>query len=160
MFANVFGRKQKGLQPATVAEVDVARYCGTWYEIASFVPKEQRNCERTKAEYGLQPDGTVSVRNSCFRRGRERSVRAVASPVPGTGNAKLKVRFFRLFTGDLWIVDLDEHYSWAVASTPTGRGLWILSRTPYMDGELFASILRRLGERGFDVGRLQKTPQG
>lgn len=159
MFERLFGKKPKGREPRTVTEVDVSKYCGTWYEIASYQPKEQRRCTRTKAEYTLNKEGYVDVRNSCIRKGREKSVTAKAFPVAGSGNAKLKVQFFRLFKGDYWVVDLADDYYWAVVSTPTSRSLWVLSRTPYMSEEVYAQITERLDEQGFDTVRLIRTDQ-
>ncbi len=152
-------KKSPAREPETVPSVDVGRYCGTWYEIASFAPKEERKCVKIKAEYTLNSAGYVDVRNSCRRKGREKSIRAKAFVVPDTGGAKLTVRFFRFIKGDYWIVDLAEDYSWAVVSGPTMRSLWILSRTPYLDDSLYSSIVEKLRERGFDTERLVKTMQ-
>ena len=55
---------------ASVAAVDLARYVGKWYEIASFPMFFQRNCVGdTTAEYALAPDGEVSVTNRCRTAG-------------------------------------------------------------------------------------------
>ncbi|RDD30343.1 lipocalin [Prosthecochloris sp. ZM] len=159
MFKKFFRKKISRPAPRTVDSVDVERYCGTWYEIASYVPKEQRTCVRTKAEYILNKEGYVDVRNSCQKKGRERSISAKAYPVPDTGNAKLIVKFFRFVKGDYWVVDLADDYSWAAVSTPTAGSLWILSRTPYMEEALYDSILDRLRQKELDTQRLVKTPQ-
>ena len=159
MLKKIFRKKTVAREPDTVASVDVVRYCGTWYEIASYAPKEERKCIKTKAEYTLNKAGYVDVRNSCRRGGREKSIRAKAYSVPDTGNAKLTVQFFRFVKGDYWVVDLAEDYAWAVVSGPTMRNLWILSRTPYMDEAVYDEIIERLASRGFDTGRLVKTDQ-
>jgi apolipoprotein D and lipocalin family protein len=52
-----------------VPQVDLSRYAGVWYEIASFPQRFQAGCADTKAVYTLQSDGTVAVLNSCFRKG-------------------------------------------------------------------------------------------
>lgn len=41
-------------------------------------------------------------------------------------NSKLKVQFFWPFSGDYWIVALDENYQWSVVSAPGRDYLWIL----------------------------------
>ncbi|UZJ42532.1 lipocalin family protein [Prosthecochloris sp. SCSIO W1101] len=159
MLKKIFRKKTPSREPSTVPSVDVVRYCGTWYEIASFAPKEEKGCIKTKAEYTLNKEGYVDVRNSCQRKGREKSVRAKAYSVPESGNAKLKVQFFRFFKGDYWVVDLADDYSWAAVSTPTSRSLWILSRTPYMEEVIYDDIIGRLKDRGFDTAHLVKTNQ-
>lgn len=156
---SLFNPKKTGASPRTVEQVDVARYCGTWYEIAAIPGKRQRNCTKTKAEYTLSGTGPVTVRNSCIRKGRTVSVTATATPVQGSGNAHLKVRFFRLISADYLVIDLAGDYSWAVVSNGSGSALWILSRTPYMNQREYDSILGRLQERGIDSSRLVKTVQ-
>jgi apolipoprotein D and lipocalin family protein len=38
--------------------------------------------------------------------------------------------------------------------------LWILSRTPRMDEQRYRSIVGRLKDRGFEIAKLRRTPQG
>ncbi|MBX9817216.1 MAG: lipocalin family protein, partial [Burkholderiaceae bacterium] len=49
-----------------IASLDVARYMGTWYEIAKYPNSFQNKCARnTRADYQPKPDGTVQVLNRC-----------------------------------------------------------------------------------------------
>ena len=48
---------------------------------------------------------------------------------------------------------------YAVVSEPEGRYLWILSRTPKMNDDVFQGILRRLTENGYSTETIQKTLQ-
>lgn len=102
------------------------------------------------------------VVNRCNRDsidGRPSSIKGKAFVQKNSGNAKLKVQFFWPFRGDYWIIDLAEDYSFAVVSHPGRNYLWILSRTPVMDEEIYNGILERLKDKGFDLKRLQKTIQ-
>ena len=74
-----------------------------------------------------------------------------------SGNAKLKVQFFWPFRGKYWIIDLADDYSYAVVSHPNKKYLWILSRTPQMDAQVYEQILLRLKSKGFDLDKIQKT---
>lgn len=148
--------------PETVPYVDLDRYLGTWYEIASFPQRFSRNCVASKAEYSLREDGRIRVINSCREKtfdGEKRSVDGVAWVVDSETNAKLKVQFQWPFRGDYWVVGLDPDYQWAVVSGPGRRSLWILSRTRQMDSELLNLILSELEADGFDLSRLEMTPQ-
>ena len=49
----------------TVSHVDLARYLGTWYEIASFPQSFQRGCTATTATYTLRDGGQLDVLNRC-----------------------------------------------------------------------------------------------
>jgi len=144
--------------------VDLQRYAGRWYEIAKYPAFFQgANCVGATAEYALRPDGNVDVVNRCYAGaldGPERSVEAVARVVDPQTNAKLKVAFFGgLVEGDYWIIDLDPDYQWAVVGDPRRAFLWILSRTPSLDADVYAAIVARLPDKGYDPARLEPSVQ-
>ena len=145
-----------------VPQVDLDRYLGTWHEIATIPQRFQRGCVAVTARYSLRPDGDIEVVNSCRKNtldGKEKSVKGKAWVVDKTTNAKLKVRFFWPFSGDYWIIDLDENYQWAVVGHPNRNYLWILSRTPRMDAGLYDTLLNRIEAKGYDLSKIQPTLQ-
>lgn len=148
--------------PSTVAHVDLERYLGTWYEIASFPQRFQRGCVGSTASYSLRADGDIEVLNRCRMgslEGEERSARGRAQVVERSTQAKLRVSFFRPFWGDYWIVDLGPGYEYAVVGHPSRDYLWILSRTPTLDASVYQGITARLREQGYEVERLHRTLQ-
>jgi apolipoprotein D and lipocalin family protein len=145
----------------TVERVDLARYSGKWFEIATIPMSFQKGCTGVTANYTIRPDGDVDVVNTCRKEtldGPERQATAKAWSVDPS-NAKLVVRFFWPFTGDYWIIDLDPDYRWAVVGHPSREYLWILSRTPQMDAATYDGILARLRAQSYDTTKLVKTPQ-
>lgn len=139
-----------------VAAVEIDRYMGRWFEIARYPAFFQRNCAKNAvAEYFLRANGTVRVENRCTTaEGRIVCARGSARLADHTG-ARFKVKFFPLMpAADYWIIDLDTEYRWAVVSEPTRRYLWILSRTPALDGITLDGILQRLRVQRYDVDRL------
>lgn len=146
----------------TVDYVDLERYLGTWYEIARFPVSFQEGCVGVTATYTLREDGRIDVLNQCREEtldGEPDSAEGLARVVDETTNAKLEVTFFLFFWGDYWIIDLDEDYAWAVVGHPDRDYLWILSRTPELDEEIYAGILDRLRDQGYETERLVPTPQ-
>lgn len=143
--------------------LDLARYAGTWYEIARFPFSQQDGCHGTTATYALNSDGTIQVTNRCRKGGFEfpESVAVATAKVADTASqAKLKVKFFILAPwADYWVIRLGENYEYAVVSQPNRRYLWILSRTPHMNKASYDEIVQSLAADGFDVSRLQLTPQ-
>jgi len=152
-----------GLGPVkTVGHVELQRYLGTWYEIARFPQSFQEGCVASTATYTLRDDGLIDVLNRCRREtldGEERSAEGLARVVDEETNAKLEVTFFLFFWGEYWIIDLAEDYGWAVVGHPSRDYLWILSRTPQMDAEVYAGILQRLDAQGYETEHLYVTPQ-
>jgi apolipoprotein D and lipocalin family protein len=143
-----------------VPQLDLKRYAGRWYEIASFPQRFQKGCVDSRADYRLRDDGNIDVVNSCLKEGTLDIARGKAWVADRTSNAKLKVSFFWPFRGDYWVIELGKEYDYAVVSAPSRKYLWILAREPKMDAELYAAIVGRLKDRGFDVSRLQSTYQG
>jgi apolipoprotein D and lipocalin family protein len=146
----------------TVPHVDLARYLGTWYEIASFPQSFQRGCTATTATYTLRDDGQLDVLNRCrlgSPDGEEKTARGRARVVDRSTNAKLEVSFFRPFWGAYWIIDLAPDYSYAVVGHPGRDYLWILSRTPTMSDETYQRIVARLRAQGYETSRLVRTVQ-
>jgi len=145
-----------------VESVDLDRYLGTWYEIASYPAWFQRGCTAVTAQYSLRDDGLIRVVNSCNKGaldGKLKQSSGRAKVVDGSNNAKLKVSFFGPFWGDYWIIDLDPEYRWAVVGVPSRKYLWILSRTRSMDEALYQEIVGRLQAKGYDKARLVRTLQ-
>lgn len=145
--------------PPTVETVDLKRYAGLWYEIASLPNFFQRGCVATTAEYTLAEGGRIAVKNRCRKdtldgdwKQSEGRARVVA---PG----KLKVSFFWPFEGDYWILALDPDYRWALVGAPGRDYLWVLSRTPQLPEASFAAITQKAAALGFDLRELRRTPQ-
>lgn len=154
---------RRGLPPLrTVGHVDLERYAGAWFEIASFPQRFEKGCVASRAEYTLRPDGTVDVVNRCRDRtfdGPERRAEGTARVVDPTTNAKLAVTFFWPFRGDYWVIDLDPDYRFAVVGHPSRDYLWILARTPALDAATYDGIVARLAAQGYDTSRLRPMPQ-
>jgi len=146
----------------TVAEVDINRYLGTWYEIAAFPQPFQQDCTGTTATYTLRDDGDIKVENRCFKGALDGELDIAvgrARVVDTETNAKLEVSFFWPFWGDYWVIDLGENYEYAVVGHPDRDYLWILSRTPTMEESVYQGILNRVQTKGYSLDRLQKTLQ-
>jgi apolipoprotein D and lipocalin family protein len=152
----------------TIERLDVGRYLGTWYEIAKYPNRFQRQCVAdTQALYRLRDDGQIDVVNRCRQAngemteavGRARQIGAADSP-------KLEVRFapawlswLPMVWGNYWVIDLDPAYQLVAVSEPKREYLWVLSRTPTVDPAAYQALLARLREKGFDLSKLEKTAQ-
>lgn len=144
----------------SVAYVDLNKYVGKWYEVASFPQRFQKGCYNTTANYSLSDEGYVIVENRCLKGSapsKESYIKGKAFIVPGTGNARLKVQFFWPFQGKYWIIDLAEDYSYAVVGHPNKKYLWILSKTIPMEEEIYNHIIQKVSDMGFNTSLLVKT---
>ena len=156
--ALLFGCARSTADIPAVGNFDPDRYMGTWYEIARLPHRFERGLDFVRAEYKLNPDGSIRVVNSGVRSGEPRSIVGRAQlkhpgAAPPTG--ELEVSFFRPFYSDYRIIELDPEYRYAVVTGSTRDYLWILAREPVLEKPLLASLLARAGERGFAVNELE-----
>lgn len=100
----------------TVEALDLARYMGTWHQIALLPNWFQRRCAAdTTATYSLNPDGTVRVLNRCRKADGElieaegQARRNARYDRPGILQVRFAPRFLSALPfvwGDYWVIDL------------------------------------------------------
>jgi apolipoprotein D and lipocalin family protein len=159
--------QDKDLPPLkTVLYVDLNKYVGLWYEIAKIPNSFQDHCAYgTTAEYKLEKDGSIQVKNKCYDENSEPDIAdGVANVVDKSTNAKLEVSFvsffgIRPFWGDYWIIGLDENYQWAVVGTPGRKYGWVLSRTPSLSDETMQKIFSILKEQNYNPDSFEMSEQ-
>lgn len=148
---------------AVVAEIDLDRYLGRWYEIASFPQRFQKGCVATTAHYTRFDDRHIRVENECRDESFEGKLRRAEGVAwvadPSGSQAKLEVQFFWPFRGDYWVIELDPEYRYAVVGHPSRDYLWILARAPTMDSAVYETLRARIEAHGYDLERLIQTPQ-
>lgn len=151
--------------PRPVESVDLARYAGTWYEIARVPNRFQKNCARgVTATYRLREDGRIDVINRCERAdGSVDEAGGVARIVDELTRARLEVSFVRLFGqqlfwGDYWVLGLDPEYGWAVVGTPDRKYGWILARSTNPGPEVIERVFAVLRSQGYRPEDFRITP--
>ncbi|RYD14434.1 MAG: hypothetical protein EOP90_13560 [Lysobacteraceae bacterium] len=156
-------------EPATATSVELARYLGTWYEIARKPLRfEGEDYTDITATYSLNDDGTIRVDNRALDgEGEPKQSVGQARVLEGSGNAKLEVsflpeglRWIPFTRGDYWILRVDREYRTALVGTPDRTNLWLLSRTPQPDSATRASFLGFAREQGFDLSDLIEPRHG
>lgn len=139
---------------STVPKVDLQKYQGRWYNVASIPAWFDQGLKNQKAKYTIRKDGKVDVLNSGELMGRMQYATAVARPIDKT-NARLKVSFFPFIEGDYDILYLDKRYSYAVVGEPSREYLWFLSRKPKISMMKYNELLKVARKNGYDVSKLQ-----
>ena len=151
-----------------IDSLDVQRYLGTWHEIARYPNWFQRKCVgQVTADYALDSDGSLKVLNRCRQANDEfDEAKGTALQQGGTTSARLKVSFapawlsfIPFLWGDYWVIDIDADYQLAVVSEPGRDYLWVLSKTPRVDPARYQALLERLAAKGFDIQKIELTPQ-
>jgi len=144
----------KGVTP--VDDFEITRYLGTWYEVARLDHRFERGLEKVTATYELNEDGSVRVTNKGFKSAKGKWSEAVgkAKFVGEPTTAHLKVSFFGPFYASYVIFDLAEDYSTAAVSGNNKSNLWLLARTPTVDGSVIEEFKGRAQALGFATEEL------
>lgn len=149
-------------EPATIPQLDLERYLGTWFEICRLPMKwEDETASDITATYSLNEDGSIKVDNRCLNaEGEPTQSLGHATAVDDT-KAKLKVTFLPKllrwipFTdGDYWVFKLDPDYRIALVGSPDRKFLWLLSRNHKLTEAERAPYLDWAQAAGFDVSTL------
>ena len=151
------------IDKTTVKNMDLDRYLGTWYEIARFPNSFEKGLVGVTATYRYRKNGKIEVLNQGFQESLDGSLKKIKgkAKLPDENEpSRLKVSFFLFFYSDYLVLELDqENYQWAMVGSSSDNYLWFLCRQPQMDEELYAMLLERALERGYDVSRLEMVPQ-
>ena len=151
-----------------VADFDLNRYYGTWYEIASIPGFLQSQCARnTQLDYAAANNGAIASRASCLRSdGSSESYQAQARPLDPALPSVLKVTTVH-FLGIWWypfgresiVIALGPDYHWLVTAHPSLRFGRILAREPSLPTDALRTITAALTKEGFDPCVFVFTPQ-
>jgi apolipoprotein D and lipocalin family protein len=140
---------------ASAIDVDLARYMGTWYEISHISNYPQKGCRDTIVHYRLAPSGGFELLNTCWKNGKYKPYHGWAKPWTKGSTSQFRARFFGIFGGDYWIIDLDPDYKWAAVGNEKHDQLWVISRERTLDPKVYSAILDRARAKGYDVSKLE-----
>ncbi len=152
-FMNSCSSIPKGATP--VQNFDVNRYVGTWYEIARFDFRFEKDLDNTSAQYSLLKNGKVKVLNSGynFKKNEWKKAEGVAKFRGANDIAALKVSFFGPFYSGYNVVALDDNYQYALIAGKNLDYLWILSRSKTIPEEIKNKYLQIATAIGYDTTR-------
>jgi len=139
-----------------VENFDVNRYLGTWFEIARFDFRFEKDLDNTMAQYSLNDKGNVKVLNSGhnFKTDKWTSANGVAKFRGDSDKAALKVSFFGPFYSGYNIIEIDPDYQYVLVAGDDLKNLWILSRKPTIPEDVKNRYLQIAQEIGYDTSDL------
>jgi len=148
--------------PQVISSVDFKRYQGLWYEIARLPFYFERKLKCCTATYTLREDGKITVVNRGYNIDdpQKKSESEGIAWIPDKKSpAKIKVRFFWPFTGDYWILYLEENYRYVLVGEPGLKYLWILAREKKMDDRTYNMLMQIAIDNGYDVNSIIRVEQ-
>lgn len=145
-----------------VTPFDLKRFEGTWYEIARLDHGFEKNMSHVSFTYRLQDGSDFKVENKSLddKNGHWQVSEGKGSLIGEPSLGRLKVSYFGPFYGSFNIIALDEkNYSWAMATGPSTRYLWILSRKPTLEDPIIQDLIRKAVGMGFKLDKMIHVDQ-
>ena len=145
-----------------VENVDLDRFMGDWYVIASIptpLEKDIYNAVETYERLGPKKIQTIFA----FRKGGFDGERKEMRPVGYVGddgsNAVWGMQFIWPIKADYRVVYLDPAYSMTIIGRQKRDFVWIMAREPVIPESDYAKLVSVVNDLGYDVSKLRKVPQ-
>ncbi len=146
----------------TVPKVDIERFMGDWYVIASIPTFLERGAHNAVERYERNADGTIAT-TFTFRKGgfdgpkKEYHPKGFVKEDPS--NAVWGMQFVWPIQAEYLIVHLDDDYATTVIARNKRDYAWIMSRTPTMPKQEYERLVNQLAEWGYDRSAIEPVPQ-
>lgn len=146
---------------ALAPSVDLPRYMGDWYVIASIPTRLEKGAHNAKETYRLEADGTVATTFS-FRadsfEGRERSITSRGF-ILGANNAIWSQQIVWPIKNDYRVAYVSTDYRLTVIAREKRDHVWIMARTPTIAQSEYQRLVEFVGQQGYDIAKLRRVPQ-
>ena len=145
-----------------VPHVDLRRFMGTWYVIATISTRFEKNAYNAVETYQLQPDGNV---HTAFRFRKNsfgspvKSIHAPAFVNAASGNAVWGVQVFWPIKAQYIVAYLKDDYSQTIVARDARDYTWIMARTPTISQADYDALTVRVKQMGYSIGDIRKVPQ-
>jgi apolipoprotein D and lipocalin family protein len=146
---------------ATVPQVDIPKFMGTWYVIASIPTAIEKEAFNATETYALEKDGTIATTftfNKGSLDGKVKTYRPRGFVVENSGNALWGMQFIWPIKAEYRIAYLTPDYSQTVIARNARDYVWIMARTPKISDADYSKLTQFVSGLGYDVSQLRKVP--
>lgn len=161
-FTGIIATGCQGRPPIqTVDRMNLERFMGGWYVIASIPTPFEKGVYNGIEAYRLEEDGSVETTftfNKGSFDGPQKIYRARGFVQDTETNTVWGMQFVWPFKAEYRVVYLDENYTRTVIGRTKRDYVWIMAREPAIPADDYARILQLLSEQGYDIGQLVKVP--
>jgi apolipoprotein D and lipocalin family protein len=146
----------------TAGEVDLERFMGDWYVLASIPTRFEVGAHNAVESYRLDADGSIATtftfRDGSFD-GEEKVMRPRGFVRDPATNAVWGMQFVWPIKAEYVIAYVDPAYTQTIIARSKRDYVWIMARTPTLPPDDYARLEQRVRELGYDVSQLQRVPQ-
>jgi len=159
---NFFKNNREFVKRLPIQNIEIAKYLGTWYEIARYPNWFEKDLVGVTAIYSLKDNNHIKVLNQGYVKilnGKRKQIVGDAWMPNKQKKGSLKVSFFKPFSAGYYIVAIDKDYQYALVLSDSPNYLWILSRKPILNEAIYNKLIALAKNLGVDVSQVVKIPQ-
>ena len=147
---------------AALPQVDLGRFMGDWYVIASIPTALEKKAYNAIESYAMNADGTIAT---TFTFNKDGFTGPLQRHTPrgfvraGSGNAVWGMRFVWPIKAEYIVAHVDDAYTETIIGRSKRDYVWVMARTPVIADDRYQSLVQRVEALGYDVARLKRVPQ-
>lgn len=146
----------------TASFVDLERFMGDWYVIASIPTFIEKGAHNAIESYSLNDDGTIDT-TFTFRQGsfdgEQKKYNPTGFVFDQKSNAVWGMRFIWPIKADYRIIYLDNEYTQTVIGRIKRDYVWIMSRSPQISEQDYNKLVNLIEDQGYDISDIKRVPQ-
>lgn len=145
----------------TVNHVDISKFVGSWYVIASIPTFLEKNAYNAVESYEQNLNGTINT-TFTFHKGSFDGPLKTMRPtgfILDPSNAVWGMQIFWPIKSEYLIAYLDGDYSETIIARNARDHVWIMARKPQISEADYSRLVERAGALGYDIGKIQRVPQ-
>lgn len=162
LFSSCYKREFHEYESMTVSYVDIEKYMGKWYVIAHIPTSIEKGATNATEFYEIDKDNQIKTTFTFYQdstNGLKKEYNPKAYIYNKNTNSEWRMQFFWPIKLPYLIIDLDEDYSYTMVGVPNKNHVWIMSRKPFMDNHLYAELINKLHNIGYNINKIKKIPQ-
>ncbi|MEO0996286.1 MAG: lipocalin family protein [Pseudomonadota bacterium] len=142
--------------------VDLDRFMGDWYVIATIPTRFERDAHNAVETYA-RGDGNRIETTFTFLKGGFDGERKTYTPTgfvrEGTGNAEWGMQFIWPFKAEYLVLYVDDDYRHTIIGRSKRDYVWIMARRPVIAEADFERMRAFIEAEGYDLDKLVTVPQ-
>jgi apolipoprotein D and lipocalin family protein len=146
----------------TVDRLDLERFMGDWYVIATIPTRLERGAHNAVESYRLEGDDRVAT-TFTFREGAfdgpEKRYTPTGFVREGSGNAVWGMQFIWPIKAEYRVMFVDPGYHTTIIGRTKRDYVWIMAREPQLPDAELDALIDRVAEAGYPRDAIVRVPQ-
>jgi apolipoprotein D and lipocalin family protein len=145
-----------------VTHVDLPRFMGDWYVIATIPTRFEKDTYNAVETYKLQPNGDIDTSfrfNDGSFHGKLKHIHSTGFVTKDTGNAVWGVQVFWPIKAQYIVAWLSSDYSQVIVGRDARDYTWVMARTPTVSQADYDALMEKVKALGYPMDHMRKVPQ-